>query len=218
MLNELIILLNRIIGWHIKFSEDFIRENEAYNLRKKRVDHVLKEDEFDHRFVLLVYNYIKKITEEYLYFDFESTSNQIDTRLRGKAKESVLNKLYYYRFGAGRDSKVPLKKCMNDILGFRIILKDFEQDYKDIEKYIKSQEEISSKLHVYHRKDKEYNAVHVYIINKNNKFFPWELQIWKSDDEVKNEQSHRSHKEKREYLSWPESYKEMKYIFEEGGE
>lgn len=54
-----------------------------------------------------------------------------------------------------------------------------------------------------------YNGTHIYIYGSNFTF-PWELQIWDSNDSSANEQSHSEHKAKRAYISWLQIYAESR--------
>lgn len=50
----------------------------------------------------------------------------------------------------------------------------------------------------------DYQAIHIYFQNGNNKYFPWELQIWRKKDEQTNIESHAKHKQA--YTKWPRIY------------
>ena len=59
---------------------------------------------------------------------------------------------------------------------------------------------------MYMRNEDDYVGLHIYFKNGNNKFFPWELQIWSVNNLKSNEISHKNHKEKRKYISIPKDY------------
>lgn len=61
---------------------------------------------------------------------------------------------------------------------------------------------------MYLRKNGGYVGLHLYFKNKNNRFFPWELQVWSIDQAELNEQSHKEHKQKRHYILIPQHYYE----------
>lgn len=210
MFYDLIHLINEIGKLHQQFSKDFFARHEAYNLKKTRVDNVVFRDTYDEKFISLVEEYIENLSEWIFYLDFESVNPIIDTRFRGKNRASSLNKLTYYRHGK-TDPSISLQKCMNDLLGFRIII-DENFDYSDLLTQIKEFNKLETSLfRPYVRTDEVYQGIHIYFKNDNNKYFPWELQIWKKSDAEVNEESHRAHKEKRKYMSWAEMYEGRKH-------
>lgn len=102
--------------------------------------------------------------------------------------------------------KVPLNKCLNDLLGFRILVIDLESVYATL----KHDDRVTSITKMYLRTDGGYSGIHLYFKNGNNKFFPWELQIWDIEQSSSNEISHREHKQKRKYIYLPQNYHEAK--------
>ena len=59
----------------------------------------------------------------------------------------------------------------------------------------------------YVRKDENYHAIHIYLKSSSNIYLPWEVQIWKKEDEQVNESEHKNHKSKRKYINWIDMYK-----------
>lgn len=210
MFYDLMHLINEIGRLHQQFSKDFFVKCEAYNLKQSRVDNVIFAETYDEKFISLVEEYIENISEWVIYLVFESENPLLDTRFRVKNRGSSLNKLTYYRHGKVNPS-IPLQKCMNDLLGFRIIIaQDF--DYRELLNQIQISERLETSLfRPYVRTDEEYQGIHIYFKNDNNKYFPWELQIWKKSDTDLNEKAHRTHKEKRKYMSWAEMYEGSKH-------
>lgn len=205
MIYDLIHLINEIGRLHNRFSTDFFENRQTYNLKKVRVDSVVFNDSYDESFIGLVEEYIEALAEWIFYLDFESNNPLLDTRFRGKNRGSSLNKLTYYRHGKA-NSSIPLQKCMNDLLGFRIIINQ-EFDYQELLNQIQNSDRLETSLfRPYVRTDEVYQGIHLYFKSENNKFFPWELQIWKKLDADLNEEAHRKHKEKRKYLTWTSKY------------
>lgn len=58
----------------------------------------------------------------------------------------------------------------------------------------------------YVRKDENYHAIHIYLKSSSNIYLPWEVQIWKKEDEQVNESEHKNHKSKRKYINWIDMY------------
>ena len=49
--------------------------------------------------------------------------------------------------------------------------------------------------------------IHIYLKSSSNIYLPWEVQIWKKEDEQVNESEHKNHKSKRKYINWIDMYK-----------
>lgn len=163
------------------------------NLKKKQVVDCQENSEILDsiwRYRSLVNNELINIMFSLNRIEYEQSS----VTSRVKAQNSIEFKIdnYVTNHEAG---KIPLKKCMNDLLGIRIIIDDIFS-YDDIKKYMETyfpQYKCidSSKL--------SYIATHVYFEN-GNKFFPWELQIWMKKDEENNFSSHKEYKQ--DYTKW----------------
>ena len=128
---------------------------------------------------------------------------------RVKTQNSTESKLAYYMKNdreTGRGSlggEVPLKKCLNDLFGIRCFVSDSGCRLCDIIEYVESR---SGGLKVLDSSKDDYKGVHIYF-QKNNRAFPWELQIWRTEDIAGNKRSHGLYKQ--EYTKWEsESRKE----------
>ena len=98
--------------------------------------------------------------------------------------------------------KIPINKCINDLFGVRIFLREpltFDEVYSFIEDTYPNRYRCidSSKF--------DYKAVHLYF-KENNQSFPWELQIWNMCDMDSNFSSHKKYKQ--EYTAWEKESKE----------
>lgn len=87
--------------------------------------------------------------------------------------------------------EVPINKCINDILGFRIIFNKSIDLIKIIE-YINSN---YSNLICINSSKNGYIATHVYFIKDNNFQFRWELQLWNMEDVENNKECHEKYKQ-----------------------
>lgn len=163
------------------------------NLKKKLVINAREDAEI----LNVIWRYRSLVNDELIgiVFDLHTIPyNNSSVTSRVKAQNSIEYKLetYYTNHEGGR---IPLKKCLNDLLGIRIVIdEDFTcqevkqymeinfPDYKCID---------SSKL--------SYIATHVYF-EDGNSFFPWELQIWSKKDETNNFSSHKVYKQ--DYTKW----------------
>ena len=217
MLIDIVKIINYIGDLHKEFSKEFFSNHDSFNLKRTTVAKVIKDEStYDVDFINLVDSYIEEITMFQLTHDFEINNDKIDPRFTGKTRESALNKLYYYSVrSVGAD--FPLQKCLNDLLGFRIII-DNTLDYNDLLENIKKSPCLKTKIsRSYIRRDIDKNrgikyiGIHIYFKSENNRFFPWELQIWQKADAILNEKSHRKHKQKRKYINWAEEYKDNRH-------
>ena len=119
----------------------------------------------------------------------ESGSN---IRARAKQPYSILAKLQKY-ITAKEQGKVAISKCLNDLLGTRIIVSN-DTEYVDILEELQTYFAEDRNVRVVKSFHGSYNAIHIYI-QEENSTFPWELQIWKQEDELTNEASHRIYKQ-----------------------
>lgn len=166
------------------------------NLKKKLVINAREDAEI----LNSIWQYRSLINDEIIsiMFDLHTISYANSTvTSRVKAQNSIEFKLenYYTNHEGGR---IPLKKCLNDLLGIRIVM-DCDFTFQEVKQYMDDNFPDykcidSSKL--------SYTATHVYFENGNS-FFPWELQIWKKKDEKNNFISHKEYKQ--EYTKWEEN-------------
>lgn len=209
MYSEVCRLINCIGMLHKEFSEEFFSTHKSINLKSTTIKNVIGEQSYNEDFINLLDDYIEGLASFLIFNTFKTDSPEIETRFRGKLRESTLNKISYHRFGKYK-GEMPINKVLNDLLGFRIIL-DVDDSYREILEKITNNKEIRVKLfRPYPRVDEGYQAVHIYFKSDNNKYFPWELQVWKKVDAESNELSHRLHKEKRKYIHWTEIYEKNK--------
>ncbi|KAA0791738.1 MULTISPECIES: hypothetical protein [Bacillus] len=224
--NEIKQIIIEICDFHNKFSATWIDKNkssdlEFLNLNKKQVREVtdiyeerevfFPKDEFNR----LLKNYMNELKP--LAIDFEMAYNyeHFDMRSRGKDFDSIMNKLQYYttgKEGNGVAGAFKINKCLNDLFGIRIVIENFDHN---CEYFYQICEPVKDKykIRIINSSKNDYRATHVYFYGGNNKFFPWELQIWNADDCKSNDISHGVHK--RSYTEWAKIYKNTKEI--EGG-
>ena len=174
---EIISEINRI---HADFSNDYFETGKVQKINlSKTIANVPASHIFNYRLNLHVsindYLIKAKIGIRYFY--------------RIKTRESIESKIE--RFTSQAD-QYPVNNWMNDIFGARIIL-----DKKTIDEIMEMldawQDEFGLKN--WYLRDKEgYKGLHVYFKNKSNFYFPWELQIWDSQDIDENIRSHERQK------------------------
>jgi hypothetical protein len=203
-------VIHEIIDLHEEFSSSLISES-PFNLKRTQVSDIVEQvDEsntyiIDKRFHSFLNRYLTKVDELTIHIDLVYTYSDLDFRLRVKQPESIIYKLVHYYSGKQEKGKLPLNKCLNDLLGFRVILPNFKHDctlFKKMCSYI----ERTYKIKYRNSSKGEYKATHVYFYGDNNKNFPWELQIWLPEDYEKNYDSHEKHKQ--EYIKSAKIHKQ----------
>lgn len=201
-------LVDEINNTHRNFSLTWLSEQETkYNLKKKRIDHVVESDGVILlSFLKIINSYHSSLLSLHAELEFEYSYSEFEIRTRVKQKDSIINKLIQYRID-NDEGKISINKCLNDIFGLRIIFDDLNHECPEFNKNIKILEDKFSVKAVKNNKE-GYVGTHLYFKNENNCKFPWELQIWSKDDEQKNNESHKKHKSKRKYTTWPEVYTE----------
>lgn len=201
-------VINEIDNVHKQFSNDFINSIEIkkefiYNLRKKSIRNICEET-LDFNFYAYMNNYCDLLNDLSFNPLYESIlSNELEVSSRIKEPASIFSKIMHYRKEKLEKGNVFINKCLNDLFGFRIKVPNFIHSEETVA-FLENNIETSS-IKVHNSCKGSYNATHLYFKNGNNKFFPWELQIWNPNDSEENIKSHQLHKQG--YAKWPEIYK-----------
>lgn len=196
-----------INGIHKSISEDhFDKKKDIINLKNLEIKDCISSGEIIPSFLDYINEYHSKLNLVIAYSDFEYDYAKSDGRMRVKQKESIQNKLLYY-YLTNNNGEIPVQKCLNDMLGFRLIFDCFDPCADDFINMMSSLKSELTLMKWYNRDKDGYKGTHVYFKNGKNVYFPWELQIWSSSDSELNEHSHSEHKSKRSYIDWPKQYK-----------
>lgn len=198
---EIVRVIREINELHKKFSSE-ICDILTYNLSKS-VSNVVNEQGIDKDFQILLNDYKAALNLNTISF-LEIQNKFPGIRSRAKQGESIREKLIYYK-KTHENGGIPINKCLNDFLGFRLMVSNLSDVYEKIKVDDEVQEIISR---MYPRIDGNYQGLHLYFKNGNNKFFPWELQIWDASHAGENELSHKEHKQKRKYILLPQNYRD----------
>lgn len=191
-LNKLIFLIQKE---YEEINNKWILSNDyvELNMKKIQVDDVYK----DETLLLHIFNYRifinDNISEMMENIQKKFFLNTVNTRV--KATNSIQFKIQNY-VRNHENGKVPLKKCLNDIFGIRMIFND-DINYKEIKEFINNN---YPSLKCIKSVKQKYNAVHIYFGNDNNKNFQWELQLWDKKHEKSNLESHAMYKQ--DYTKW----------------
>ena len=190
----------------IQEQYDFISEewknNENYfsiNMKKIRVDHIFRSEQL----LSYVFNYRNFLNIKMIEINEKISKLSISSVVSRRVKNtnSIQFKLEEYNKNH-ENGKIPIKKCLNDIMGFRIILKE-DTNYNEIKKFINVN---FPKLKCIDSTKDDYVAAHIYFGNDDNTKFQWELQIWDEKHEISNLESH--HKHKQDYTQWEKDNEE----------
>lgn len=181
-------IINEIALKHKIFSEKYYKDNPSFNLKTLTITKIVDETSYDNHFFDAVNKYIYTLLLNDLSDSIQSDCQNIIIRNRVKYEDSAFNKIYHYRFNK-TNAAIPLKKCLTDLNGFRLIV-NAEFEYDELLEKLLSAKTLNVKFsRSYVRRDGIYQAIHLNVMNGKNTYFPWEIQIWKSQDEYKNEES-----------------------------
>jgi len=176
-IEQLIVAINQL---HHEYSRDYFETGkvEKVNLSKTianvSVSHILNYRLNLHMSVndYLMQSKMLKAGIEYFY--------------RVKTAESIHDKIDRY---AGNTDQYPVNNWLNDIFGCRIILSS--EEIEVVENRLDDWQELHGLKNWYKRDKDGYKGVHIYFKNRNNFYFPWELQIWNEKDVESNVKAHQ---------------------------
>ena len=196
-MDELLKLIDFIRIKYDEISDNWLSDDRylPLNMKKNQVHDIYKSE----KLLLYVFNY-RTFINEIITDVMENVQelvfvNEISSRV--KTLNSIQDKIERYELKS-ESGKIPIKKCLNDIYGIRIVLID-KINYEDTIDFLKSKYDDLKCLSAV-RGDGDYKAIHVYFGNKDNSRFQWELQIWNKCDQQSNLMSHAKHKQ--EYTKW----------------
>jgi hypothetical protein len=202
MLEELGLLIDKIVLEHKRISEKWKAQMcfMNINMTSHYVNQIISLNLIDN--ILLYTSFLNdNLCEFNLSFGkWDKNNSSVSTRV--KARNSILYKIDNYNKNH-ENGLIPINKCLNDLFGIRIILKD-EYTYSEIDKYIKIH---YPKLKCIKADKMEYVATHIYF-KYDNYTFQWELQVWSKSHELTNKNSHSKYKQ--DYVLWEERTKEEK--------
>lgn len=203
---QIVELAKHINVLHADFSIQWLSETATpYNLKSKQINDVFSEDEeLKPEFIQYIDAYCDFLFDVLtLDEQYNALLQNYPIRTRIKEPNSRIPKLYHYKLNKSEGGKVNLKKCLNDLFGFRVFVEHFEHS-ETTEKHLTDLMADVKGIKIHNSSKGDYQATHIYFQNGNNKFFPWELQIWCTKDEKTNIISHAKHKQA--YTKWPRIY------------
>ncbi|RRQ98397.1 hypothetical protein [Enterococcus faecalis] len=192
---------------HSSISKSYFKQD-SINLRTVCVKDVVDAEtgKITEHFLKYIDDYYYQLNIALVKSDFEYDYSFWDARMRIKQKESVRNKLYHYQINHNQ-GEVPIQKCLNDLLGFRLVIDEFDCKSDEIISFLEGVKNDLNLMKWYTRDKEGYQGTHLYFKNAKNIYFPWELQLWTTEKVLTNEKAHEKHVEKRSYIDWPKQYK-----------
>ena len=172
-----------------KNSEGYLK----INLKNNLVSDLLENEEI----MNAIFSYREFINENniQLIMDFkEFNTEKAKVNIRAKTRNSIEYKIRNY-IQNHESGKVPIEKCLNDLLGIRIICKD-KITYNEVKTLVATKD---TKLKCIDSTKQDYKATHIYF-KYDNYNFQWELQVWNQEDEINNINSHEKYKQ--DYVKW----------------
>jgi hypothetical protein len=189
---------------HCNFSEGYYEKhlkfyNESPNLKKFSLLDASTSDEFMYDFIP---NYLDELkSNEAIYENLFKIPEEINFRFRPKSIDTVYKKVQHYvdksRFSSQVHGTLFVSKSLNDLFGGRMIIPNINLKNDEIVEELESLKASKIVSRYYHRNDGFYKAYHCYF-QKDNRYMPWELQIWDTLDEKQNYDEHVRHEAERE--------------------
>ncbi|UPQ85126.1 hypothetical protein M0R79_05475 [Ignavigranum ruoffiae] len=186
-----------------KIQLDFYREIDSQDLiseinyKKKQINHLVTDKKLSNLFfdyLTRYYYFASKLIHSNIIADLSDQHSDLNLSMRLKSLASLQNKIEKYYRGK-LSGRIPIQKCVNDILGFRIILK---QDCSQEPSFIQMCDDHKRNNIIrkyYFKDDSGYRGMHIYFNAQSNLFLPWELQVWYDEDESDNYRSHLKYKQ-----------------------
>ncbi|MBP5979976.1 MAG: hypothetical protein KA748_07195 [Halomonas sp.] len=173
-------LVSEINRLHADFSRDYF---ETGKIAKLNLSRTIRQIPVAH-----IYQY--RLTLHESINDYLMAAD-IDIRYfyRVKTRESIDDKIERF---SNREDQYPVNNWLNDIFGARIVL-----TADDVNQVMEQLDDWQDKLGLknWYLRDKQgYRGLHVYFKNRNNFYFPWELQIWDEADVRSNIENHEKFK------------------------
>lgn len=174
-------LISEINTLHEGYSTDYFETGKVQKINLSRtigkvpVDHIL--------------NYRLNLHESVNDYLMRANLDDIKYYYRVKTSESIEDKIKRF---ANNEDQYPVNNWLNDILGCRIILT--KSEIEEIEDHLDGWQEKYGLKNWYKRNKDGYKGIHIYFKNRNNFYFPWELQIWDETDVEQNIEAHQVQK------------------------
>jgi len=173
------------------FSNQFYSQNIDLNQLKSLKRVKLTTDDPDwNRVSAMIDSYMtglselgnEKLTQLQTVFDFQ---------YRIKLQTTILLKIK-----VNMDKHLYVAKVLNDFFGARVVLTGIEGQQYQLDQLLQNLKRQGIISRYYTRSDGQYRATHCYF-QTDNRYFPWELQIWDTLREKQNQLEHIRHEKER---------------------
>lgn len=203
MVNQTLLLqlIQDIESEYLEFSDEFYSSNDIdisriKNLKKYGIGKALKDNYFMFKLLPMYRKTLMSINFDSCFMNYIINYY---FRIRIKLSDSIHIKLKHYHYLEKKHGTFYIGKSLNDIWGARIVIPNVNNDIDELKELFDTLSTKDNNFKYYIKNSGSYRAVHCYF-QAENKYFPWELQIWDVKDKVMNTQSHDIHeKEKRTY-------------------
>lgn len=189
-------VVNQINRWYREFNTSYYGESMkgSFNLKKLSATAAIQDSDF--RFDMAAY--LQAVGDFEAELVKEKDALPVDVfRRRVKSYGTAWNKLVAKSALEQANGAFPLRKVINDLLGFRIILPGVTENQATIDDFLDKLLAQGKIARHYYRQDQRYRAFHCYF-RQNNFQYPWELQIWDQQDEAVNIYEHARHEQDRQ--------------------
>jgi len=173
MLEKVERLVSEVNQIHRTYATDYF---DTGRLEKINLSRTIDKIPVDH-----ILSYRTHFNDSINYYLMAASLSGMEYYYRVKTSERIEKKIAQY---AESTVQYPLNSWLSDIFGCRIVLEKAE-----IEAIEDTIDDWTSLYGVkdWYKIDKEgYKGFHILFKNKNNYFFPWELQIWETGDVENN--------------------------------
>lgn len=176
-IKQLVSEINRL---HHDFSNDYFETGKIEKINLSRtVVHVPAPHVYRYRLTLheSINDYLMTASIDIKYF------------YRVKTRESIDDKISRF---SSREDQYPVNNWLNDIFGARIVLT--AEEINTVMNLLDDWQDELGLKNWYWRDKEGYRGLHIYFKNKNNFYFPWELQVWNEKDLQSNIKNHEKFK------------------------
>lgn len=193
-------LINDIKLEYLNFSKSFYETNNdidvsrIHNLNNYSVGKALEDEYFMYELIPKYHRAIEKCEINSCFLDYQSKS---EFRCRAKLLDSAYKKLEHYHYLEQKKGSFYITKSLNDMWGARIVFKDLNNNVDELNKILDNLKHKGTISRFYFKDKQGYRATHCYF-QTNNRYLPWELQIWDFLDMEINEGSHEKHEKEKE--------------------
>ncbi len=167
---------------------------DKYNLRKTRIRDIARDNSIDDEFQRYISRFCDGMDDvrETIYNEIVKY-NSLSFKLLSRTKTDISIEDKIIKKLDEEEGKFQINNYLNDLIGFRIIDINLDNNIGYIMKLIENKD--SKKAKIIHRDIEGYKAHHIYL-KESNYSFPIEIQLWDEKDENNNINSHKKYKQK----------------------